>query len=86
MSGLFGKPTSGEGLLHVGGDKDTAFTVLGFRAAVEADAGASGYLDEDGQGALELGGLGDLHFVNECRDEVVGILERVADGMQPLNH
>ena len=44
VSGLFGKPTSGEGLLHVGGDKDTAFTVLGFRAAVEADAGASGDL------------------------------------------
>ena len=28
VGGLLGKPASGEGLLHAGGDKDTAFTVL----------------------------------------------------------
>ena len=53
MSGLFSEPASGERLLHVGGDKDAAFTVLRLRAAVEADAGTSGYLDEDRQQAFE---------------------------------
>ena len=28
VSGLFCEPAGGEGLLHAGGDKDTAFTVL----------------------------------------------------------
>ena len=28
VSGLLGKPAGGERLLHAGGDKDTAFTVL----------------------------------------------------------
>ena len=28
MGGLFGEEAGGEGLLHAGGDKDTAFTVL----------------------------------------------------------
>ena len=28
VSGLFCEPASGERLLHAGGDKDTAFTVL----------------------------------------------------------
>ena len=42
--GLLGKPASGERLLHAGGDKDTAFTVLRLRAAVETYAGTSGDL------------------------------------------
>ena len=48
VSGLFSEPTGGEGLLHVGGDEDAAFAMLGARAAVEADTGTSGDLDEDG--------------------------------------
>ena len=82
---MLGKPAGGEGLLHAGGDKDTAFTVLRLRAAVESYAGTSGYLDEDRQQAFEFGRLCDLHFVDECRNEVVGVFERVADVVQTLD-
>ena len=44
VSGLFCEPASGEGLLHAVGDKDTAFTVLRARAAMESYAGTSGDL------------------------------------------
>ena len=54
FGGLLGEPASGEGLLHGGGDKDTAFGVLWYGAAVEADACTTGDLLEDGQGSLEL--------------------------------
>ena len=84
MSGLFSEPTSGERLLHVGRDKDTAFAVLRARAAVEANAGASGDLHQYGQGAFEFGRLRDLNFVDQGRDEVVGVFEGVTDVVQTL--
>ena len=84
VGGLFGKPASGERLLHAGGDKDTAFTVLRLRAAVESYAGTSGYLDEDRQQAFETRGLCDLNFVDQGGNEVVGVFEGVADIVQTL--
>ena len=54
MSGLFGKPESGEVLLIGRRDKDAAFAVLRKRAAVESYTGAIGYLLKDGQEAMEL--------------------------------
>ena len=85
MSGLFPEPASGECLLHAGGDKDAAFAVFRLRAAVKSYAGTSGDLDEDRQRAFETRGLRDLHFVDECRDEVVGVFEGVADVVQTLD-
>ena len=85
MSGLFCEPASGERLLHGGGDKDTAFTVLRLRAAVESYSGTSGDLGEDGQWAFETRGAGDLHSVDERRDEVVGVFEGVADVVETLH-
>jgi len=85
MSGLLSEPTSGERLLHVGRDKDTAFAMLRARAAVEANAGTSGDLHQYGQGAFEFGRLRDLHLVDQSRDEVVGIFEGVADVVQTLD-
>ena len=85
MGGLFGEPASGERLLHAGGDKDAAFGVFGAGAAVEADTGTTGDLQEDGQGALETRGLRDLNSVDQGGNEVVGVFESVADIMQTLN-
>ena len=85
FGGLFGKPTGGEGLLHGGGDEDTAFTVFREGAAVEADACTSGDLDEDRQGAFETRRVRDLHSIDECRDKVVGIFEGVADIVQTFD-
>ena len=85
VSGLLGEPAGGEGLLHGGGDEDAAFTVFREGAAVEADAGSSGDLDEDGQGAVECGRLGDGYSVDECGDEVVGVFEGVAEVVQTFH-
>ena len=85
MSGLLGEPAGGEGLLHGGGDEDTAFTVFREGAAVEAYAGSSGDLDEDRQGAFETRRVRDLHSVDECRDEVVGVFEGVADVVESFD-
>ncbi len=52
---------------------------------MESYAGTTGDLDEDGQQAFETRGLRDLHFVDECRDEVVGVFEGVADVVQTLD-
>ena len=82
---MLGKPAGGEGLLHAGGDKDTAFTVLRLRAAVETYAGTSGDLGEDGQEAFETRGLRDLHFVDECGDEIVCVFEGVAEIYRSLH-
>ena len=49
---------------------------------MEADAGAVGDLLQDGQEALEARRTCDGDFVNERRDEVVGILERVTNRRQ----
>ena len=85
VSGLFPEPASCERLLHAGGDKDAAFAVLRLRAAVKSYAGTSGDLDEDRQRAFETRGLRDLHFVDECGNEVVSVFEGVADIVQTLN-
>ena len=49
---------------------------------MDSDAGTSGDLDEDGQGAFETRGLRDLDLVDQGGNEVVGVLEGVADGRQ----
>ena len=59
--------------------------MFGFGAAVEAYAGTSGDLQEDGQGSLETRGLCDLNFVDQGGNEIVGVFEGVADIMQTLN-
>ena len=53
--------------------------MFGEGAAVDTDAGAPGDLEEDRQRAAEARGEGDLYAVDERRDEIVGILEGVAD-------
>ena len=60
---LFCQPASGEYLLHGRRDKDTAFTVLGSRAAVKTNACSIRYLPDDGKEALELGRLRDTYFI-----------------------
>ena len=82
MSGLFCEPASGEGLLHVGGDKDTAFTVFGSSAAVKAYTGAVGTLLQDRQESTEAWRFGDGYFVTERGNEVVDVLEGVTNGGQ----
>ncbi len=82
FGGLLGEPTGGEGLLHAGGDEDTAFTVFREGAAVEAYAGTSGDLDEDRQGAVEFGRLGDGYSVDQGGNEVICVFEGVADVVQ----
>ena len=39
---------------------------------------------EDGQKAVEAWGLGDSDAIDECGDEVVGVLEGIADEMESL--
>ena len=46
---------------------------------MDTDAGAPGDLEEDRQRAAEARREGDLYAVDERRDEIVGILEGVAD-------
>ena len=79
MGGLLGEEASGEGLLHVRRDENAAEAVFGARAAMDADTGTTGDLLEDGEQALELWGLGYCEFVDESRDDMVGVLEGVAD-------
>ena len=45
-------------------------------------SGTSGDLEEDGQQAFETRGLRDLNFVDQGGNEVVGVLEGVADIVQ----
>ena len=68
----------------LGGDEDAAFAVFGTGAAVDADAGATGDLVDGGQEAAELGGAGDGDRIDQGEDEVVGVLEGVADEVQAL--
>ena len=58
--------------------------MFGFEASVETDAGASGYLAEDGQETFELGRLRDYDTVDESRNEEIGVLQGVADGIEPF--
>ena len=81
---LFVQPACREVLLVRCTDQDTSFAVFRLRAAVEADAGTSGHLAEDRQEPLKLGRLCHLHVVDECRNEVVGVFEGVADRCQVL--
>lgn len=85
MGGLLGEETGGEGLLHVGRDENAAEAVFGARATMDADAGTSRDLLEDGEQALELGGLGDGDAIDERRYEMVGILEGIADVVEAFN-
>ena len=51
---------------------------------MEADAGSAWHLTEDRQQPLEPGRACDRDFVDECQNEVVGVLQRVADRCQIL--
>ena len=53
--------------------------MFGFGAPVEPYSGASGDLLQDRQEASEFGAHRDIDAVDECRDEVVGVFQRVAD-------
>lgn len=79
---LLFKPNGGDFLFVLRGDENAAFGVLGSCAAVEADAGAVGDLLQDGQEALEARRTCDGDLVNECRNKVTGILERVTNRRQ----
>ena len=81
MGGLLGEEASSEGLLHVGRDENAAEAVFGFGATMDTNTAASGDLTEDRKQALELGRLCYSDAVDERRDEVVGILESIADVM-----
>ena len=51
---------------------------------METDAGSSGYLAEDRQETFELGRLRDCDAVDKSRNEKIGVLQSVADGIEPL--
>lgn len=84
VGGLLGAETGGEGCFVLRADKDAAAGVLGAGAAVDADAGAVGDLVDRGEKSAELGGTGDGDRINQGEDEVVGVLEGVADLGQVL--
>ena len=79
MCGLLGEEAGSEFLLHVRRDENATEAVFRFGASMDADAGSSGDLTEDGQQAFELGRLCDCDAVDERGDEVVGVFEGVAD-------
>ena len=54
--------------------------MFGACATVDADAGATWDLLDDGQEAVEAWRLGDGEAIYECGDEVVGVFEGIADG------
>ena len=58
--------------------------MFGFGASVETDAGSSGYLAEDRQETFELGRLRDCDAVDESRNEKIGVLQSVADEIEPF--
>ena len=86
FGGLLGEETGSERLFVFGRDEDAAFAVFGSGATVDAYAGASGDLLEDGQEALEAGRVRHGYPVDECRDEAVGVLQGGADRMQAFCH
>ena len=51
---------------------------------METDAGSSGYLAKDGQETFELGRLRDCDAIDESRNEEFGVLQSVADGIEPF--
>ena len=73
---LFVEECGDEGLVSPSvGDEHASGGVAGFCSSVYANAGASGYLDEDGHERSELGRAIDLHLVGECRNYVVGVFK-----------
>ena len=64
-----------EGLAY----EDAAAGVLGVVAGVDADAAAVGYLQQQGQPALELGGPRDGYVIAACGD---GLGAQVVGGME----
>jgi hypothetical protein len=66
-------------LLVVCYDEDAACGVFGFGAAVDANAGAIGYVLHDGQEAFELRGLGHGDVVAERQNLIALALEGVAE-------
>jgi len=57
-------------------EQDATFRVFGYRAAVDADAGAVGYFEEFGEELTELGRPCFLDLVGAVRNEEVRIFER----------
>ena len=51
---------------------------------MDTDACATGDLVDGGQEAAELGGAGDGDRIDQREDEMVGVLEGVADEVQAL--
>ena len=82
VSRLFSEPTSRYFLLIGAADKDTAFTVLRASASMKPDAASAGYLPNDGKETFELRRLRHAYTVYQRRDEIVRILQRIADRNQ----
>ncbi len=81
---LLGVETGGKRGLVGGGDQYAAAGVFGLGAAMNTNACAAGDLLEDGKEAVELGAFGDRHLIDQRGDEVVSVLEGVADEVQAL--
>ena len=75
MGGLLGEEEGSEALLVGGRDEDAAFTMLGARAAVEADSGSSGYVTYLRHQFVPSWREGHLEGVLSGRDEEVGVLK-----------
>ena len=60
-------------------DEDATCGVLGFGAAVDADAGALGDMLHDGEQSFELRGLGHGDVIAERQDLIAFALEGIAE-------
>ena len=84
--GLLGEEAGGEVLLHVGRDENAAEAVLRFGATMDTNATASGDLLKDWEQAFKLRTHRHLYLENQGRNEMVGILESVADVVAAFHH
>ena len=82
MVSLFVQPACREFLLVLCAHQDTSFAVLRLGAAVNPNPASSGHLAEYRQQAFEPRTLRHLHGVDKCRNEVVGVLQRLTDRCQ----
>lgn len=77
--------------LDVGpGNQDTSLTMLGARASMDTDTGAESLrlatrdITENGEETLKTRTHGDHHAIDERRNKVIPILQRIADLSQLL--
>ena len=76
IGSLFIEECLDEGLVvGLSSNEDTSLRVTWFGAAVDADAGSSGYLQEHRHQRTETGREVDLQFIDERRNQAVGVFE-----------